>query len=208
MELPMAYHLHHILILTKDDAEGESIGEVLREHCSTLGAEGSNLVTFNADRFPRAVAVEAEDLAYDLDLSDMREADTENDPQIGTAIFQGEAWIGDHALPVDDARWTYPITEAEYAEAFAYRDVQAFDGLQEAVSAPRAVKNWPGPFTIIVDFGARKPAVARFIEDPEQPDFDPDEIAATKAAARYNDAEWAALSLAEQATILDLDHRR
>lgn len=204
----MAYHVHIIRILTKDDPEGESIGEVLREHCSTLGAEGSNVVTFEADRFPRVVAVAAEDLAYDLDLSDLRDAESEASPQIGTAIFQGEAWIDDHAIAVDDARWTYPITEAEYAQAWAFREVQAFDGLQEADAAPRAVMGWPGPFTITVDFGARKPAVARYLEDPQQPDFDPAEIAATKAAARYSDAEWDALSLEEQAVILDLDHRR
>lgn len=204
----MAYHVHTIRILTKDDPEGESIGEVLREHCTTLGAQGSNLVTFNADPFPRAVAIAAEDLAYEIDLIDLREDEAAAAPQIGTAIFQGEAWIGDHAMAVDDARWTYPITEDEYAQAWAFREVQALDGLQEAAAAPRAVKGWPGPFTITVDFGARKPAVARFIEDAQQPDFDPAEIAATKTAARYTDAEWDALPLAEQAVILDFDHRR
>lgn len=204
----MTYHVHHVLILTKDDPDGESIGEVLREHCSTLGVEGSNIATWQFQQPGREVAVDVEDLDYDYDLSDLREPESADSVQIGRAVFQGEAWIGDHAVPVDDARYTYPITEAEYAQAFAYHDVQAFDGLQEAAAAPRAVKGWPGPFTITVDFGARKPAVARYIEDPADPGFDADEIAATKAAARYTDAQWDALSKSEQAVILDLDHRR
>ena len=47
-------------------------------------------------------------------------------PVIGTAVFQGEAWVNDHASPVDDSRYAYPITEAEYAEAWRFREVQAF----------------------------------------------------------------------------------
>lgn len=206
----MTYHLHTVHILTRDDPDGESIGEVLRDHCATLGVEGSNIETWGFDdaRPARAVVVAPENLDYDLDLTGLHDDPGAYSPVIGTAVFQGEAWVNDHAIPVDDARYTYPITEAEYAEAWRFREVQEFDTLQEAAAAPRAVKDWPGPFTIAVDFGARKPAVARFIEDPEAPGFDPEEIVQTKANGRYRDDEWDALSLAEQAVILDIDHRR
>ena len=55
----MAYHLHTVHILTRDDPDGESIGEVLRDHCATLGVEGSNIETWGFDdaRPARAVVV-------------------------------------------------------------------------------------------------------------------------------------------------------
>lgn len=126
-------------------------------------------------------------------------------PVIGTAVFQGEAWVNDHASPVDDSRYAYPITEAEYAEAWRFREVQAFDSLQEAAAAPRAVKGWPGPFSISVSFGARKPAVAAFIEagEYETPEFDADEVSATMGLLNLSDEAWDNLDSAEQAVLID-----
>ena len=64
----------------------------------------------------------------------------------GHAVFQGEAWIMDHAVAVDDARFTYPVTVAEYRDAQEFDD--ALDDLKEAAAAPREVKDWNGPFSI------------------------------------------------------------
>ena len=70
---------------------------------------------------------------------------------IGTATFQGEAWVMDNAIAVDDARYDYPISLREYIDVRQTHDFLDFDPLQDAAAAPGVVKNWPGPFTITVE---------------------------------------------------------
>lgn len=61
------------------------------------------------------------------------------------AVFQGQAWISDHAVPVDDARHTFCVSQAEVDECWD-RGNGVFDELSDAALAPGAVRNWPGPF--------------------------------------------------------------
>lgn len=65
------------------------------------------------------------------------------------AHFTGEAWIADHAVPVDDARISYLVTAKEVADAGG-PEAHHFDSLIHAGAAPDAVRTWPGPFTITV----------------------------------------------------------
>lgn len=68
------------------------------------------------------------------------------DPPAYLATFQGEAWIMDNAMPVDDARFTYTVTARE----FMLSDVD-LDGLAQAAEAPAEVKAWGGPFTVTLE---------------------------------------------------------
>lgn len=65
------------------------------------------------------------------------------------ATFRAEAWINDHATPVDDASWVYDVSEEDYTEAEGVFDYMDWDMLQEA--GPPEVVAWPGPFTITVE---------------------------------------------------------
>lgn len=66
------YHVHHVLILTRDDPEGESIGETLRDHCRTLGAANSNIETWEfqclGENTSVKVDVDPAELEYDTFL--------------------------------------------------------------------------------------------------------------------------------------------
>ncbi|USN15596.1 hypothetical protein KIKIMORA_04780 [Brevundimonas phage vB_BpoS-Kikimora] len=90
------------------------------------------------------------------------------------AIFTGQAMIMDHAMDVDDARWTYPVTRAEFQDAVATHDLTAFDALSDAAAAPAEVRAWAGPFEIKVRarryrIHRESPAVSpRYADTPEQ----------------------------------------
>jgi hypothetical protein len=79
------------------------------------------------------------------------------------ATFQGEAWINDYALPVDNAftEWdttAYAAGFSRYLGQLAIRQrsgLNAEDGLldnddifKSDPDAPELVRNWRGPFTI------------------------------------------------------------
>lgn len=63
--------------------------------------------------------------------------------------FQGEAWVRDHAIPVDDAHFTFLATAEEVAEA--HDGYGVFDALTDAERAPAEVRDWSGPFSITVE---------------------------------------------------------
>jgi hypothetical protein len=62
------FHIHTIKILTRDDPEGESIGEVLRDHCNTLTNDGSSIETWEHSGAIHAVEHDLSDLDYDTPL--------------------------------------------------------------------------------------------------------------------------------------------
>ena len=63
------------------------------------------------------------------------------------ATFQGEAWINDHAVPVDDARCEFFVSQAEVEECLD-RENGVYDELSDAALAPAEVKGWNGPYSI------------------------------------------------------------
>lgn len=98
--------------------------------------------------------------------------DAEASPYL--AVFQGQAMILGQAMEVDESRWTYPITRAEFQDAVAVHDLMAFDTLSEAAGAPADVRAWTGPFEIKVRarrfrIDRQSPAVPpRYADTPEQ----------------------------------------
>lgn len=63
------------------------------------------------------------------------------------ATFQGQAWINDHVMSVDDSRFEFLVSQAEF-EGCRERADYIFDELQTAADAPAEVKRWDGPFDI------------------------------------------------------------
>jgi hypothetical protein len=62
------------------------------------------------------------------------------------ATFQGQAWFMDNAIPVDDSRHTYLVTDEEVVEA--HDGFGVYDDLHIAERAPAEVRDWSGPFEI------------------------------------------------------------
>ncbi|USN15875.1 hypothetical protein PAPPERLAPAPP_01330 [Brevundimonas phage vB_BpoS-Papperlapapp] len=63
------------------------------------------------------------------------------------ATFQGQAWVADHALAVDEARHTFYVSQNE-ADACADLSKDLCDSLIDAALAPPEVKTWSGPFDL------------------------------------------------------------
>lgn len=59
--------------------------------------------------------------------------------------FIGQAWINDHAIPVDDKTVCYKVTQRELDDA---QKSDVLDELQTAAGAPDWVKDWSGPFEV------------------------------------------------------------
>lgn len=84
----------------------------------------------------------------------------EQAPLTHLATFVGEAWINNHAVPVDDAEFEYAVSAQEIADAGGFApgvDPEAcepcrgdWDALKSAAMAPDMVRHWNGPFTIAV----------------------------------------------------------
>ncbi len=77
-----------------------------------------------------------------------------NDKRI-IARFQPQAWANDNALDVDPegpTEWdvTDSILEMGKRKALALDDDDGTDILRELLSAPEWVRNWSGPFYVIV----------------------------------------------------------
>lgn len=69
------------------------------------------------------------------------------------ARFVGQAWINDHAMEVDDGRFTYEVTWTDIEAAGGMNAAGGpergdWDGLKAAAAAPVEVGDWTGPFEI------------------------------------------------------------
>lgn len=66
-----------------------------------------------------------------------------------TVHFQGEAWINDYAVAVDDEGPDTWVVDAETA-AMIENDPDDLDFVRGDENAPEWVREWQGPFTITV----------------------------------------------------------
>lgn len=87
------------------------------------------------------------------------EGDDEMPPAVARATFIGQAWINDHAIPVDDGRFSYLVTAEDIASAGGAdpEDPEGltpargdWDDLRTALFAPPQVRAWAGPFEIVL----------------------------------------------------------
>jgi hypothetical protein len=135
------------------------------------------------------------------DIAEGLEPGQPEDPQY-LATFTGQAWISDNAIPVDDGRFSFPVTAREVADAD-----DDFDSLAQAIAAPAIVREWSGPFDIRIDLleGKRPQDVDVFNVDT-LPEDDADAIGG-QYAVQYADGTMIGFETDDEACALQRRHR-